>query len=110
MEKNTRFLCEHCEVTSEHELLYPTRMRGMIQYTAICSICMWVSPRSIKANESEIKAVQHIHFLCGACHMHVLGKIISEKEEKTEYRGRWEKFNEIVVECLRCHKKKEITL
>lgn|GEM_PF-3036310 len=110
MEKNTRFFCEHCEVTSEHELLYPTRTKGMIQYTAVCSVCMWVSPHNIKASESEIKAVQYIHFLCGACHMHVLGKIVSEKEETIEHRGKQEKFSEITVECLRCHKKKEMIL
>ncbi len=86
------------------------RGRGVIQYVSVCSVCMSVSLHGVKAEESEIRAIEHIHFLCGVCNMRVRGKIISEKEESTEYKGKREKYIEIIVQCLRCHKTKKLAL
>jgi len=110
MEKNTKFLCEHCEVVAEHELLLAMRGKGVIEYISVCSVCMSISFHKIKAEDAEIKKIEHVHFLCGGCHMRVRGKIISEKEENAEYRGKREKYVEVTVQCSRCHKKTDLTI
>ncbi len=109
MEENAKFLCEHCGVLTDHELLFPVRGSGVIRYVSVCGICFTQSAHETKATNEEIRAVKYAHYLC-FCGINVRGKIISEKDGMTRVRGKEIKYTEIVVECPRpgCHKKKEL--
>jgi hypothetical protein len=102
MNQSKKIFCEHCEIKTEHELLFPSRGNKVIQFVAVCAVCLTKSIYSEIANDEEMQKVGYILFLCH-CREHVRGKIISEKRISEEFRGKMRSYTEAKVECPRCH-------